>query len=701
MESSDGNGQLAKELQADLARKYRRHSARIDDMWHSFDQRQRVRCFKSSFATGGYLKHALDRSVGDGYLIAPEMNLGDVAESGPDYLLGILKHRATSSVYDQFFSGPDGSAGDRWRHVFKNCYTVFWDEEKYGWSMKVDPSHKEEVLAGLKKAIDAGVLLSQDYGELILMRQVTILQVLNILVEDILDQGSKTRDRKQLPDKQVRTAADTFSKLAISPLPAKLSLEDLVASARAQKDAFREYQSLLSSEPVVLAQAVNLRFFSHPGLVPDEKGRRLPAHTDKYISIALFDAIHDAVRTAAIWTYIDHLLNLLEDEYGDKVYRPILLQELSNVCHLEFVRTQAGLKRAVQTASGAKQFKRVSQGLDKQGNERVNMKGDPEEFFRSDPQLHYLLRLCQAETTAPKAVGWVIKLSALHVNHPEEEAKMEAREAQALDDMVAITGFMRDLSPVVSMPPLSRKKGQMFVSRSQELETELNHTKGDLDLRDFACPIDNLLEPGMAPASLGVLDKFVIEKTGTRLGILYEDLIEDSLADLKNRYHEAKEKLQPHTDQKWVPLLLSSPQPPGLRVEYRREKEKTRPSHSSAYEIMPQPAPAEDEAKTTPAQIFKVSSSTADTFWKLFDKSQSRSSVSWTAFEAAIAELGFSVMPKFGSIYTFLPPESLNVRKSVTFHRPHRSQIEGFSVPIFAQRLNRVYGWKKESFETA
>ncbi|KAI6355305.1 hypothetical protein MCOR25_008240 [Pyricularia grisea] len=226
MESSEENGQWARELQADLARKYRRHSARIDNVRRSFDQRQRVRCFKSSFATGRYLKHALDRSLGDGYLIAPEMNLRYVAESGPDYLLGILKHRDTSSVYDQFFSGPDGSPGDQWvignnmrtrnlqhsqRHTFEDCYSVFWDEEKYGCSIEVEGRQKDKVLAGLKKAVDAGVLFSQDYGELVLMRQITILQVLNILVEDILDQGSKTRDRKQLPDKQVRAAADTFS----------------------------------------------------------------------------------------------------------------------------------------------------------------------------------------------------------------------------------------------------------------------------------------------------------------------------------------------------------------------------------------------------------------------------------------------------------------------------------------------------------
>ncbi|KAI6355304.1 hypothetical protein MCOR25_008239 [Pyricularia grisea] len=197
------------------------------------------------------------------------------------------------------------------------------------------------------------------------------------------------------------------------------------------------------------------------------------------------------------------------------------------------------------------------------------------------------------------------------------------------------------------MPPLSRKKGQMFVSRAQELEAELNQTKGDLDLRNFACPIDNLLQPGMALASLGVLDKFVIENTGTKLGILYEDLIEDSFSDLENRYHEAKAKLKPNAGQRWVPLPVSSTQPPELRVEYRKGKEKTRPSHSSAYEITPQSAPAEDEATTTtPTQIFKVSSSAADTFWRLFDKSQSRSSISWTALEAAMAELGFSVMPK-------------------------------------------------------
>ncbi|PHH84237.1 hypothetical protein CDD83_2267 [Cordyceps sp. RAO-2017] len=110
--------------------------------------------------------------------------------------------------------------------------------------------------------------------------------------------------------------------------------------------------------------------------------------------------------------------------------------------------------------------------------------------------------------------------------------------------------------------------------------------------------------------------------------------------------------MEQESKMEWTPLPASDPQPSAQRVEQRRDKEKTRPSHSSIYEIQPdqaKPSTAAAEAAAAPPETFRVGSSTAEVFSTLFGKSQSRGSVNWVAFEAAMAELGFSVMPKYGS----------------------------------------------------
>lgn len=92
-----------------------------------------------------------------------------------------------------------------------------------------------------------------------------------------------------------------------------------------------------------------------------------------------------------------------------------------------------------------------------------------------------------------------------------------------------------------------------------------------------------------------------------------------------------------------------------------------------------------------------VKASVAAVFDSLFATSDARGSVPWTDFAAAMAELGFSVTPKGGSIFTFHPPASMSAR-SITLHRPHASDIEGWKLLYFARRLSRTYGWDGETF---
>lgn len=63
-----------------------------------------------------------------------------------------------------------------------------------------------------------------------------------------------------------------------------------------------------------------------------------------------------------------------------------------------------------------------------------------------------------------------------------------------------------------------------------------------------------------------------------------------------------------------------------------------------------------------------------------------------------MAEIRFSVVPRFGSVYTFSPPGSMPVKRPVTVHRPHGARVEGYRILLLGKRLARVYGWEKGTF---
>ncbi|WKT43565.1 hypothetical protein QSH57_008401 [Fusarium oxysporum f. sp. vasinfectum] len=699
MEAS--SSEMIRELHGDLQRKWKAHGPKVETAWRSFNKAQRAKCMKAGSADGVVLKHSSDVSLGNTYKFIPEWNLADIAEPNSDFLLDILKHRATKTLFEQYAEGVSGTLGDRHliekmvreknlRHVdpFKHSYTYFYDE-KYGESFTVQPKHLDEVMKGLRIAVEHGVLIPRSLGELVLQRQINILQLLNVMIEDILDQGSQTRNRGG-SKKQFKNAP--LSQPASKQATVKLTPQEVAAIASDQKSSLEEYLSLLRTEPTVLCPGVNVQFFSRPELVPDEKGRSLPVHTDKYIGPAVMETIHHAVQGIAIWECITGLLDFLEKQSTDKLYKSTILQELSNMCHFEYARTQALFKRQVSTGTGSKWFKRISNAYDSSGNAKVSMKGKPEELTRSDPQLHYLLRLCQPETTVTKAVEWMEKLSDLYKAHPLEGSR-------TLHDVATIVAFVQDLSAVHSFPSASRKKGNLLVTGLQEVDTELNQIKKEVDLRDYAAPIDNLLEPGMSAKALEALDEFVVEKTGTKMGSLYQDELEKAFRNVEEQYQQAKDKANKDSKADFIPID-TNPVDAKERIETRRQKEKTRPEHSSLYAITAITDSLEDKEATKPAQPVKVSSSTAEVFATLFDKTQSRGSVNWSSFEAAMSELGFSVLPRFGSVYTFRPSKDMDIKKSVSIHRPHQSQIEGYLILILARRLNRAYGWSEDSFVT-
>jgi hypothetical protein len=110
------NATLLNELHGDLSRKYQKHAAVIETIWQSFSPDDRASCFKAGAADGAVLKHPLDRSLGEVYKIIPELNLNDIM-GNPDFLLNILKYRATATLFDQYCTGVNGGPGCHYRRI--------------------------------------------------------------------------------------------------------------------------------------------------------------------------------------------------------------------------------------------------------------------------------------------------------------------------------------------------------------------------------------------------------------------------------------------------------------------------------------------------------------------------------------------------------------------------------------------------------
>jgi hypothetical protein len=99
----------------------------------------------------------------------PEWNLRDITAPSSDFLLDMLKHRATTSLQDQYKSGVNGALGDHAHivdmmnkknlelkdaHKVKDGYTLFLDEESYGKSVKVTArGNKKRFLTAMTPAI--------------------------------------------------------------------------------------------------------------------------------------------------------------------------------------------------------------------------------------------------------------------------------------------------------------------------------------------------------------------------------------------------------------------------------------------------------------------------------------------------------------------------------------------------------------------
>jgi hypothetical protein len=100
----------------------------------------------------------------------------------------------------------------------------------------------------------------------------------------------------------------------------------------------------------------------------------------------------------------------------------------------------------------------------------------------------------------------------------------------------------------------------------------------------------------------------------------------------------------------------------------------------------------------TPTNTIALSKSPYKTLRRMFpDTNEEREkSTDWTAFVNSMSEAGFAVRNGGGSIVRF---ESRGGEGSINFHRPHPdSTIDPVMLQAMGQRMNRWFGWARETF---
>ncbi|CEJ91784.1 hypothetical protein VHEMI07476 [[Torrubiella] hemipterigena] len=679
-----------KQAQIRFSEQYAKHNLKIEQKWRSFKELDRLKCVN---AANGFLLAVREDPARFSHLLVPEFSRLDISSSKPAYLLDILKYRATTPLCEQ-----DTADRDAVRHALSTCFLTKQGVESPGNGLSnehtcgassagipLEPALLGSPLAGVCE----GVSIPTTAPELVLARQAYTLGYLSIIMTKILQYESKERIQ---PDRQARASLQS-STSSHSPRP--LSIPDLISSSKEHAIHLHECATFIASDYEAFTWTVKNAVNGRPHTVPDKAGKLLYLPPRQAFQDAYFETLVSVQQKMFIWFYISELLEVLHSTI-DKMHITAILQEISNVCQLEYARSQAMYKRRVQTGTGTGLFRRIPGCSDDTGNPRVVMKGSPDQFTRKDPQLHYVLRLCHPKTTAQDATMWIEKLSTLYKDHEDERARAADDEAESLTDLVMITSLIQDLRMATKLPSPSHKRGLTFISKYTSANAELNSRKENLVSGCILATAHNDPTHRVGGAVEVSFDSHMTQKCVKSIHHLYKSMLQSCLEAIKLQHGQSKLAL---VDEPHYPLPHMTSRTTAFKVQEKRLKEKTRPAFSEVGGVIATTVeePTEEVTSAVPIQ---VSASTAKTFSTLFDKSRARGAVTWSELEAAMAELGFSVESKYGSIYTFTPPATMQGANPLNLHRPHSSKYEGYRVLLLGNRLKRVYDWNMNSFRS-
>jgi hypothetical protein len=150
--------------------------------------------------------------------------------------------------------------------------------------------------------------------------------------------------------------------------------------------------------------------------------------------------------------------------------------------------------------------------------------------------------------------------------------RLVATKGAALNDFMVAIALIDDINRALALPPISHRKGHMFLDRSEQLTAELLGLRSELDIRDLVAPLAGMLKPEVVKNTLEALDQFVVDKVGGKMGFLYEDLDQECIGALDCQYQQEKARMGKRDDvqyTEWIPFPVATEETIKKRIEQR------------------------------------------------------------------------------------------------------------------------------------
>lgn len=212
-----------KDLQANLARKYKNEGSKIEKRWSSFDEKQRAKLIEKCVGRGQMGARMI-------IFLSPEWNLRDLAHSGPKKLIEMLNYRPTNTIFEQYRSGINGTQDDAAYNIDLNTRNRLQDprpqlivednlllsmnEEKYGVEIHLSRLSGNP-LATIQQARRDNLCVQERLGITIMERQFATYQILNTIVGLRLQSTPQPTVAKERAEKTADVSSEALSKLSL------------------------------------------------------------------------------------------------------------------------------------------------------------------------------------------------------------------------------------------------------------------------------------------------------------------------------------------------------------------------------------------------------------------------------------------------------------------------------------------------------
>ncbi|KAA8914689.1 hypothetical protein FN846DRAFT_926280 [Sphaerosporella brunnea] len=694
----------------ELAKRHARDKDAIAATWRAMGPEERESMLLEAVLGGDLPRHANDRPGNFNAFLTPEMNVKNLITG--DNLLDMMWMRATTPIHDAYVADinlvREAARKYNFEPVAGNGVYQFLDEENWGRLLEIATHAPRNVRQNLLDMGKGYAMVTEADGKLVLERQWKIYPYLQILADDIMEHKRKLENPGAGPVK--RKAADkatvvqSLQQLDLDKKGSdrkekqkpknKTTVQDVRSIASEQYKTIDDHLHLLREEPQYLANIAGQHyFFSAPDVaIPDEHGRPDSAQmmTGAYCNRVIKEAFGDTFEAYGNWKTINTLLSALEEK---PVSDSPITKELWSLCSRELTRARLLFKRMLQADH------KISTYFVRHGSS-VHLKAPLVIRGKKDRHLELLIGIARMDASDPDpdvAIAEALKeIHQLEEEVPKFRENINDQVGAALGDVAVITALMVKLRSLVAIP---KQPTVVFVKSLQERMSRLKEAWESVERDDYASPVSKLKDPGMAEAYYGILADECVKRLNVRLDRLFDDCIETALCrTIETMETMELQSLNRRCQIPWDPFVdaVGEKKPLPDSSAEKREKIKTRGTPAAEYLVQQNHLPSK-KVNPTATEKIPISSNAAKTLKKLFSPaaSQSSSGVPWSAFLAAMTNLGFSTEPLWGSVVRFKKTES----EVINIHRPHPGdRFEGFSASRLRARLMRRFGWCAESF---